>query len=185
MKEKLQAFWQVPKNRVLILLLAALVLFWLWDPLSEEPVAVPIHLEASTEKKQEVREGAQPSGKRHTAVPANQKPVLKDPFYVPAEYQEQGKNAKIPTAASSRVQAKQSPAKSSTAPQAAVKAVQSPVARGILHSGGQTVAILEYAGESREYAKGEKIGPYRVVSIYTEWITLEGPEGTLSLKVGR
>lgn len=185
MKEKLQAFWQVPKNRILILILAALVFFWLWDPLAEEPAAGPMHMESSAEKKQqEVREGVQPSGKRHVAVPANQKPVLKDPFYVPAEYQEQKKNEGTQTAVS-RAQTGQFSAKASAVPQSAVKAVQSPVARGILHSGGKTVAILEYAGESREYAKGEKIGPYRVVSIYTEWITLEGPEGTLSLKVGR
>lgn len=185
MKEKLQEFWEIPKNRFLTFIFAALLFFLFWDSLAEEPAAGPMSSELTAKKGQEFKAEEKPySDKRHIAIQANQKPVLKDPFLIPAEYQTQQKKAE--TKVSFSDSSMQPFIAKSNAVQPAVKnTVQPPVAKGIVHSTGQTVAILEYSGQSGEYAKGENVGPYKVVSIYTEWITLEGPEGRLSLKVGR
>jgi len=60
-----------------------------------------------------------------------------------------------------------------------------PVLQGIAGSGGQWAAVLRVGAESRSYRLGERAGPYEVVEITRDAVTLAGPDGTAVLAMER
>lgn len=90
----------------------------------------------------------------------------KNPFEVPAQYQEQ---------------------RNSTTPARPIASLQpiKPVLSGILFSGGSKLAIFEYHGNSEMVGPGAALGQYSVVSITDSQVILAGPEGQLVMNIGR
>lgn len=69
--------------------------------------------------------------------------------------------------------------------QAFAAAGSAPVLTGVIAGDERRVAILRQGAISRSYQVGESAGSYKVVSIGNRSVTLEGPNGTLNLTMGK
>ena len=100
--------------------------------------------------------------------------ALRDPFALPET--QQPVSAAQPTGAIA-------PASS---PQPGNKAQAArPVLTGVVAGGSAKAAIIRYGGESRSYQVNEFIGPYQLLAVYEDSVTLWGPDGKLVLTVGK
>ncbi len=60
-----------------------------------------------------------------------------------------------------------------------------PVLTGVIAGEERRVAILRQGTISRSYQVGESAGSFKVVSIGSKSVTLEGPNGTINLTMGK
>lgn len=61
-----------------------------------------------------------------------------------------------------------------------------PVLTGVIVAGNVGSAIIQYGSDSRSYRRGDLVGPYQVVAIGNQSVTLQGPEGRFDIGlVGR
>lgn len=60
-----------------------------------------------------------------------------------------------------------------------------PVLTGVVTGGSAKAAIIRYGGESRSYQVDEFVGPYQLLAIAEDAVTLRGPDGKLVLAVGK
>ncbi len=192
MKEKFAEFWKEPKHRVLVLVLVVLLAYLSVDSLLSESSTEVASTTKSSTVPAEDRDGqksvveskmkAEKSAAQVKEVLTNDNAAQKrNPFAIPAGYREVA-----PKAMDNRAEGTVGSSNSAVnAPNATPMNKEKPIAKGIIGSGGQGIAILAYGNERKQCMVGEVIGPYKVMSIYTQWITLEGPEGTISLKVGQ
>jgi hypothetical protein len=159
--------WRLP---ILLVILGVLlgVLYY-----QNMPQTVPAAPPAGAPPPQTV---GQPAGQTGTAVQAG-KPVMpkgyqpqlavRDPFAVPPEYL-----VRTPGGAA---------AGDKTLPKDA-----KPVLTGVILAGNVGSAIIQYGTDSRSYRRGDFVGPYQVVAIGNQSVTLQGPEGRLDIGlVGR
>ena len=192
MKEKFAEFWKEPKHRVLVMVLVVLLAYLSVDGLLSEPGTEVASTAKSSTASVGDRDGqksvveSKNKADKMTAqvkeVSANDNAAQKrNPFAIPAGYREV-----TPKAMDNRAEGTVVSSNSVVnAPNAAPMNKEQPIAKGIIGSSGQGIAILSYGNERKQCMVGELIGPYKVMSIYTQWVTLEGPEGTISLKVGQ
>lgn len=61
----------------------------------------------------------------------------------------------------------------------------SPVLTGLIMAGNSGSAIIQYGADSRSYRTGDFVGPNQVTAISKNTVTLQGPNGTLVLSIGR
>lgn len=119
------------------------------DPIAVAPVSVPSALE-------EAQNAAQPT-------------IARNPFLVPVA----ARPAPVVVRPSSSA-----PSYSASAPAAVsapVPAAPKPHVKGIIKSGGKSVAIIEYKGRSATYAPGASIGDgYRVNGIQGKSVSING-----------
>jgi hypothetical protein len=113
--------------------------------------------------------GPVPPGK--PVMPKGYQPELavRDPFAVPREFQPKS-IAALPAPAGDR--------------QIRQKEIL-PVLNGVIMAGNIGSAIIQYGADSRSYRRGDFVGPYQIVAINSQSVTLQGPEGRLALSVGR
>jgi len=69
--------------------------------------------------------------------------------------------------------------------QPAKAAVSKPVVHGIVRSGATKIAILSTGAESRSYRMSEKVGSYVITAISDSSVTLQGPDGSVVVLLGR
>ena len=100
--------------------------------------------------------------------------AVRDPFAVPKEYQPAPPAAPLPPGRREAGASPQPPAKAPT-----------PALFGIVNSNGNWSAILQYNNESKSYRAKEFVGPYQILSITQDAVTLWGPSGRLTLAMGR
>lgn len=103
-----------------------------------------------------------------------QEAVIKDPFAVPKAYQKPA----IPAGS-----AVNTPHQNAAVPKSG-KAVK-PVLTGIVAGRSKQLAIIEYQSQSRTYQVRDQFGPFVVAAIFEHSVVLEGPEGRLTLTLGR
>jgi hypothetical protein len=60
-----------------------------------------------------------------------------------------------------------------------------PKLSGVVSTGNFRMAVLQYGTESRSYRVNEHIGPYELIAVSDDSVTLSGPEGKIVLTVGR
>ncbi len=61
-----------------------------------------------------------------------------------------------------------------------------PVLTGVIVAGHVGSAIIQFGNDSRSYRRGDFVGPYQVVAIGNQSVTLQGPEGRFDIGlVGR
>nr|WP_092074287.1 hypothetical protein [Dendrosporobacter quercicolus]NSL49191.1 hypothetical protein [Dendrosporobacter quercicolus DSM 1736]SDM87115.1 hypothetical protein SAMN04488502_10866 [Dendrosporobacter quercicolus] len=96
--------------------------------------------------------------------------VLKDPFAVPAAYQR-------PTL----------PVNTARQPAAGLQTAETvpPVLTGVVSGNSKRLAILEYQSASRAYQAGEQVGPFLLAAVSDHSVILTGPDGNLTLTLGR
>ena len=95
--------------------------------------------------------------------------AVRDPFAVPPEFRPKTA-APVPAATGER-QLRQKE--------------MLPVLNGVIMAGNIGSAIIQYGADSRSYRRGDFVGPYQIVAINDQSVTLQGPEGRVSLSVGR
>lgn len=118
---------------------------------------------------------------------------LRDPFSVPPGYQpaEPGSKAAPPASPEPNTTNASNPTNTpaSTTAQTPQKSDQpSPVntgfaLRGVLKSGSDKMALVEYNGSSQAVGISENIQGYQVVSIGEDYVKLSGPDGTRVLRL--
>lgn len=101
----------------------------------------------------------------------NPNAVIRDPFAIPIQYQQQP-NVAIPAG----VGRDQQTGKTREA---------LPVVQGIVGAGTAKAAILSTGSESRSYRVNERVGSYVITAISNNSVTLQGPEGTVVVPMGR
>lgn len=101
---------------------------------------------------------------------------LRDPFAAPPEYA-----PKTPTGPSAALP----PPSNGGRATAAVANVMTPVLNGVVGGEGSWRAILQYGAESRSYQLRDYVGPYQIVAITADSVTVSGPGGRRVLTVGR
>ena len=186
MKEKFEEFWKEPKHKVLVLILVVLLAYLSVEGLLNKNVEV-----VNVGQNNSIATGAKSQNKLASTtmhevdmqktnlqeVTDNTKVPKRNPFEVPAAYRE--------------VKPMLSPEGKSGAPlneqvsNPAPVNHEKPIAKGLIGTSDQSIAILEYNKERKQCMVGEYIGPYKVAGMYSDLVTLEGPEGTISLKVGQ
>ncbi len=126
------------------------------------------------------------------AVQVREPKVLRDPFAAPGEGRANGaaaaaENPAIRGAVSPPGGAVDETGKPMTAGLKGVSAGRPvlPVLQGIAGSSGQWAAVLQIGVESRSYRLGERAGPYEVMAITRDSVTLSGPDGTTVLAMER
>lgn len=105
----------------------------------------------------------------------NPNAVIRDPFAVPIQFQQQ--QQPVSAAPAGAGQGPQSPAGKTRGPL--------PVVQGIVGAGDAKVAILADGADSRSYRTGERIGAYVITAISNSSVTLRGPEGIVVVPMGR
>lgn len=95
--------------------------------------------------------------------------AVRDPFAVPQEFQPKSLSP-VPVATVDR--------------QLRQKEIL-PVLNGVIMAGNIGSAIIQYGADSRSYRRGDFVGPYQIVAINSQSVTLQGPEGRLALSMGR
>lgn len=98
--------------------------------------------------------------------------IVRDPFAMPIEFQQQAVNP-VPAAGAGRGQ------------QADKVRDMLPVVQGIVSAGAAKVAIIAVGADSRSYRIGEQAGSYAITDISNSSVTLKGPEGTILVPMGR
>jgi len=96
--------------------------------------------------------------------------AVRDPFAVPREYQPKPLFDGPASAAGDR--------------QIRQKEIM-PVLTGIIMAGSVGSAIIQYGADSRSYRRGDFVGPFQIVAINKQAVTLQGPEGRVALGLGR
>ncbi|MBP2639060.1 MAG: hypothetical protein H6Q66_11 [Firmicutes bacterium] len=110
---------------------------------------------------------------------------MRDPFAAPAEFrQESAVNGQAQAAAAGSVSGVAAPVAADANGLRAAKAAL-PVLQGIAASGGQRMAVLQVGGQSRSYRLLERAGPYEVIAIEKDSVTLSGPDGKTVLAMER
>ena len=98
--------------------------------------------------------------------------VIRDPFAVPVQFRQ--------------LPAGQVPSGVKTGDKTGVRAQAAPpVLQGIVSAGSAKSAILSVGGDSRSYRVRERAGAYLLVEITDTSVTLQGPEGTIRVPLGR
>lgn len=98
--------------------------------------------------------------------------VVRDPFAMPVEFQQQPVNPATIAGAGRGQQADK------------VRDML-PVVQGIVSAGAAKVAIMAVGSDSRSYRIGERVGSYVIMDISNSSVTLKGPEGTILVPMGR
>lgn len=104
--------------------------------------------------------------------------VLKDPFAVPAAYQKS--TLPVRNAAGQPVNTARQPAAGPQTPETVP-----PVLTGVVSGNSKRLAILEYQSASRAYQAGEQVGPFLLAAVSDHSVILTGPDGNLTLTLGR
>lgn len=125
-------------------------------PVGQQEDVMPISVAA---------EGTLPNGYNPAAV-------VRDPFAMPAQFQQQSPNA-VPITGVGRSQ------------QADKVRDVLPAVQGIVSAGNVKVAIIAVGSDSQSYRIGDRVGSYVIASISTSSVTLKGPEGTVVVPMGR
>ena len=60
-----------------------------------------------------------------------------------------------------------------------------PQLTGMVMAANGGSAIIQYGAVSQSYQQGDSVGPYRVIAIGQDSVTLQGPGGPLTLGMGR
>jgi hypothetical protein len=107
-----------------------------------------------------------------------------DPFAVPSEYQQ-------PAPADKNTLPERPPANPSGASAKEIAHYSEgqqdvrPVLVGVVSGNDTYRAIIQYGADSRSYRVSESVGPYQLVAISDDAVTLSGPGGKLALTLGR
>lgn len=101
----------------------------------------------------------------------NPNAVIRDPFAMPSQFQQQTTNA--------------IPANVGRNQQAGKAREALPVVQGIVSAGTAKAAILAVGSDSRSYKIGERAGSYVITAIASSSVTLQGPEDTVVVPIGR
>jgi hypothetical protein len=100
--------------------------------------------------------------------------AVRDPFAAPPEFQ-----PKMPFPGPA-------PAASPGGGERAIRQKEiMPVLTGIIMAGNVGSAIIQYGADSRSYRRGDYVGPYAIVAITSNAVTLQGPGGRTTLGLGR
>lgn len=187
MKEKIEEFWKEPKHKVLVLIFVVLLAY-----LSVESLVIDRGAEVANMGKNNPIATDNTGQDKLASMSMNEvdkqktnlrevsdatKVPKRNPFEVPVAYREvkpianPGGNSGIPLN-----EPAQNPAPINH---------EKPIAKGIIGTSDQAIAIIEYNKERKQCMVGEYIGAYKVAGMYADIVTLEGPEGTISLKVGQ
>jgi hypothetical protein len=175
MKELLKLLgnvWAVPKNRRMVILFlgsmtVAYVLIMQARNVNQEAAALQVA--ASTQKDKVQSTMLHP-------VDCNEHTVMQDPFAVPRSFREKDE---VPMEQEPNASAKQQKIPLS------VKTTKLPMLIGIVGSGNRYIAILEYGETSKQCLLEDSIGPYQVVGIDEKNVIVNGPNGAITLTVGR
>jgi len=100
--------------------------------------------------------------------------AARDPFAVPRDFLPK---AKIEPTASGRM--------ASTYSQPSSRPDVGPQLTGVVMAAYGGSAIIQYGAVSQSYQQGDSVGPYRVIAIGQDSVTLQGPGGPLTLGMGR
>ena len=172
LKVKLEAFFSVPRNRLLgavvFAILILLIVFGLTSTDTTQNTVVDVKQPTSGN----LVTSNIPNDKD---LKKSDKNVVRNPFAIPSAYHKEERiNGAV---GATNVQGGGSMAK-------AVEPAR-PKLTGIIGGDGKTFAIIEYNGESRKCQVGEGIGPYQVTDIGYNNASLAGPEDSILLRVGR
>lgn len=111
--------------------------------------------------------------------------VMRDPFAAPPEFRQATVDGKPQTAAARPVSdAAAVPAVGERNGLRTAKAAR-PVLQGIAARGGQRIAVLQVGGQSRSCRLLERAGPYEVIAIEKDSVTLSGQDGQTVLAMER
>ncbi|MDF2564532.1 MAG: hypothetical protein K0Q53_927 [Massilibacillus sp.] len=174
MKELLKLLvnvWAVPKNRRMVILSLVImtgfyVLFMQARNVKQEAAA---QIEVSTQKDKVQSTLLQ-------TVDRNEHNIMQDPFAAPRSF---GEKEEMPMEKETKAPAKEQ----KISPP--VKTTKLPVVTGIVGSGNRFIAILEYGEVSKQCLLEDFIGPYQVVEIDEKNVIVNGPNGEITLTVGR
>jgi len=164
--------WAVSRNKRLIILfmgLSIVVCIFILQELDVKQVNSVVQVEASTMKDKSQNTILQP-------VDANENKIMQDPFATPSSFHEK---EKVPIEKESKGSVKREKKLPS------LKAPELPILTGILCGGNKFIAILKYGDVSKQCLLDESIGPYRVVGIDEKNVIVDGPNGAITLTVGR
>ena len=167
--------WAVPKNRRMIILLLGFMTGFYVLLMQEHNVkqeAAGTQVEVSTQKDRVQSTIVQ-------AVDRNEHTVMQDPFAVPRNFH--GKEEMLMEKETKALAKQQKISPSVTS----VKTTKLPMVTGIMGSGNRFVAILEYGEVSKQCLLEDFIGPYQVVEIDEKNVIVNGPNGAITLTVGR
>jgi hypothetical protein len=112
---------------------------------------------------------------------ASSAPVGKDPFTVPAAYRAPLKKG----VAKSDGQTGGAVPPQTGAPAPAVQMQPLPQLKGTVIGADGRAAILSDGSKSRAVRQGESFGEYTLVAVHRGWVVVEGPAGTVALRMGR
>jgi len=108
--------------------------------------------------------------------------TLRDPFAVASAYQ---KVAGPPTGTLAKDIGTKPDSSGPANSQAIAGKEEKPVLTGVVDGNGKRLAIIEYKSESRFYKAQDYVGPYQLLAVYEDSVTLWGPGGNLALTLGR
>jgi len=160
------------------LLLAGAVIFYVNSAVSAPAAVSKAHSAAAANVPANVPAVRPVPGKRDLGA-------LRDPFAAPPEFrQESAVNGQPNAAAAGPVYSVAAPAGGDKNGLRAAKAAP-PVLQGIASSGDQRMAVLQLGSASRSYRLLERAGPYEVIAIEQDSVTLSGPDGKTVLAMER
>lgn len=184
MKEQIKAYWVVPRNRMMGITLIGAFLCLAALMVSDETHAVRenVLLEGKAQK--------QPQGGKNFVreVAAGTSKKLRDPFRPvlrsregPGRAEEKGmpKQTQAATRVTRAGGSKNKPSTNSVEQKDKLRLV------GVIGSGGDAIALLEYREESKACGVGEAIGPYQVMRVFGENAVMDGPKGSFTMRVSR
>jgi len=164
--------WAVSKNKRLIILFmgfSIVVCIFIFKEIDVKQEDSVVQVESSGMKEKSKSTILQP-------VDANENRIMQDPFAVPSSFHEK---EEVQIASESKRSVKREKILPS------VKATEMPILTGIIGSGNQFIAILKYGEASKQCLLEDSIGPYRVVGIDEKNVIVNGPNGAITLTVGR
>jgi len=139
-------------------------------------------------------------GKAQSAVPAKApanvavvRPVpqkrdlgaLRDPFAAPPEFRQEPAVSGQPQAVAAGPVPGAAGMVAAAKPELRTQKTAPPMLQGIASSGDQRMAVLQLGSESRSYRLLERAGPYEVIAIEQDSVTLSGPDGKTVLAMER
>lgn len=98
-------------------------------------------------------------------------PVMRDPFAVPQEFEQV-----VPVPASSPTAKNYPSVPHNGLPPSAISEISLELV-GVVSGGGQKVAIIKSAGKSGSYQIKDYLGPYQLLAVRENSVTLGGPQG--------
>lgn len=168
----LKNIWAIPKNRkVIVLFLGVSIVVCIFNlqGINVKQDSDNVELEVSAPKDKTKNAMLQ-------QVDDNKNKIMKDPFAVPSSFRKK-EETPIEKVSKNTVNNQKIPPN--------VHGNQLPIVTGLIGSGGRFIAILEYGGASKRCLLDDSIGPYTVVGIDEKNVILNGPNGTITLTVGR